>query len=379
MCQYGGLFIILCDKSYSYTKHSALYVDANCHSINICSNVTKTSVFPLRGSQRGSWNIFDGMIIIVFYTFEGYSSGFVDFTITRGEECFGHNLILSDGRSPMFWDDMAEYASDASSLYCSDVWIMTSIDNSEPSPFGNFTFTLNHTQLPFPAADRFTMTVSSSLIVQSSFFVFDENDISMDVCMLNVQNTLSPENYTFTVPLFTHNASSVNASEWTVFKITYTGCDEYPLLAIRVQFSEYRICSPGISHQLVNGIMDGSITEIYVLNDSVSDVYLPRYHPYDYIYRSTFQSYDSIFTRQTCRALVKERTCSPSTFSYQIIRIHYHPERSVVMPHEIDIALKRKNNCSIQCTLDIGILEYIKSNGTSRSRYYEWRGIYRIT
>ena len=201
-------------------------------------------MLPLIDRQIGAWNMGDAVKWIAFYTFKGYSSGFVYLTVTPDEECVGHNLILSDSQPPIYSDDTRKRSTQASSLYCTDVWFINAIEKLKPLPLGNFTFTLDHTQLTFPVADQFTMVTSSSVIFQSSFFVFDENNISVEVSMLNMLNTLSPENYTFTVPLFTQNEYALNTSEQTVFKITYTGCDEYPLLAIRVHFSEHRICSP---------------------------------------------------------------------------------------------------------------------------------------
>ena len=89
-------------------------------------------------------------------------------------------------------------------------------------------------------------------------------------------------------------------------------------------------------------------------------------------------AYDS-YNRGTCRALIPGHKCSPLISHYQIIRIHYQPHKSLVLPHEIDISMKKTVNCSIKCSLDIGILEYMDINDTIISRYHEWKRIYRLT
>ena len=41
--------------------------------------------------------------------------------------------------------------------------------------------------------------------------------------------------------------------------------------------------------------------------------------------------------------------------------------------------MKKTINCSIKCSLDVGIMEYIIIDKTQISRYHEWRRIYRVT
>ena len=79
-----------------------------------------------------------------------------------------------------------------------------------------------------------------------------------------------------------------------------------------------------------------------------------------------------------CRVLLVGSTYSVAS-SNEIIRIHYRPHKSLTVPHEVDISVKKTLNCSIKCSLNIGILEYFDGNNTQKLRYHEWRAMYRLT
>ena len=181
------------------------------------------------------------------------------------------------------------------------------------------------------------------------------------------------EKVNFSVPLSTDHIDSFNSSMFTVFSVSYSGPDRFPIFAIRVQFIEDVICSTddrdSTSFQLYR--------RIYIIKD-VLDVYLPHDHPVKelYYYATT---YDYGYNMGTCRALIPGHECSQSTSHYQIIRIHHNAHKSLVIPHEIDISMTKTVNCSIECSLDIGILEYTHINDTLRFRYHEWRRMYRLT
>ena len=106
-------------------------------------------------------------------------------------------------------------------------------------------------------------------------------------------------------------------------------------------------------------------------------MYLPRNHPYQEL-ADLLLEYEG-YNRGTCRALISGYKCSQLISHYQIIRIYHQPHKSLLLPHEIDISLKKTINCSIECSLDIGIWEYMYTNDTIRSRYHEWKRIYRLT
>ena len=107
------------------------------------------------------------------------------------------------------------------------------------------------------------------------------------------------------------------------------------------------------------------------------DVYLPKNHPYQIIPNPLVHLWG--YNQGTCRILIVGSICSPLASHYQIIRIHYSPHKALISPHEIDISLKKVFNCSIKCSLNVGIWEYMDINNKTRSRYHEWQGIYRLT
>ena len=120
--------------------------------------------------------------------------------------------------------------------------------------------------------------------------------------------------------------------------------------------------------------IQGNIQRIYNTN---LDVYLPQTHPYQSIVSPDLRLFG--YNQGTCRILIVGSTCPPLVTHYQIIRIHYSSHRTLISPHEIDISLKKALNCSIKCSLNVGILEYMNGNKTMRSQYHQWRGIYRLT
>ena len=379
-CQYGGLFVVMYHGNSNISDPSLSY-------IRICSNVTDKIILPINSTNQEYLENYrlKYRVGVIFITFQGYSSGYVDLTITIDQECFGQNMLISRGPSCnnyiYFWTDKKFHRIQREITYCTDVWLLNDIDIFESSPFENCTFTLDHAQLGFPV-NAYKMITYSSLIHQSTTYVdFDGiNLLSMDVDILtyiDIETSLITDNITFSVPVLNQSEYIFNYSSYTDFKISFSGYDQFPKFAIRVQFIENRICSPGYVLP-ANG--DDSDLYLYSSNivykiENISDVYINPHYLFD-----EFLPFirHSGYNRGVCRTLVVGSTCSLAS-SNEIIRIHYSPHKSLTVPHEVDISMKKTMNCSIKCSLNIGILEYIDGNNTRTIRYHEWRATYRLT
>ena len=270
------------------------------------------------------------------------------------------------------------------------MWLLNNIGEAETSYFENCSFAVDHSILPFPSGP-FKMIISTLFNMHTSFGSVSTDvsglgyiNVEMDV-LQNFPIHTTTEKVNFSVPLSTQHIDNFNLSIFTVFHVSYSGPDIFPILAIRVRFIENVICSPQerndptTSHWLFQNV-DHPLRypKIYIV-ENVLDVYLPRNHPYQ-----ALSAYNDLlmyhgYNRGTCRALISGHLCSQLESHYQIIRIHHQPHKSLVLPHEIDISMKKTVNCSIKCSLDIGILEYMDINDTRRSRYHEWKRIYRLT
>ena len=372
MCQYGGLFVSKIDY---HDKPSDEY-------FKICSNVTDTKTIPIHYSV-GELNA------IVFITFPGYSSGMVDLTFKQDFFCFGQTTSISRGPScSEYWNTWYDYDtpfptgvnnSNWKHIQCNDVWLMNDIAVYESIPYENCSFALDHSKLAFPVGP-FKMITSSSFIPRSTFTMttskespLGELSIEMDI-LKNFPISTSTRKINISVPLMTEKTNTFNFSTYTVFKTKYSGNDQFPMFAIRIQFIEHSICSPNNYDRLS---YDTLYSKIYTTDENTLDIYLLRDHPYNEL--SEYLQYYAGYNRGTCRVLIPGHNCSKLISHHEIIRIHYYPHGSLVLPLEIDISMKKTINCSIKCTLDIGILEFMHINNTRRSRYHEWIGIYRLT
>ena len=109
ICEYGGLFIF---SRSTFGTLTDLY--------SICSNITRESVLPFE-----YYHTF-GMLMI-FVTFEGYSSGSLDLSITKEQECVGLNYLYSYHILDIpeaSTGDPIDYATDkAESTMRTDVWV----------------------------------------------------------------------------------------------------------------------------------------------------------------------------------------------------------------------------------------------------------------
>ena len=364
-CQYGGLFII-----------QASYFFGHYEYFKVCSNITEEISFPIHRARFA--------YRLIFITFHGYSSGFIDLILSRDEACSGENIAISRGPSNInsrsTWEDPNFSPPSVSGFIgmttnCADVWLLNNIGVAETSPFKYWYFDLDHSELAFPVGP-FKIIISTMFIIQPSF-----NNMVMDISSLGYIKVeidvvkdfpihATTEKGNFSLPLLTQHIDTFNSSIFTTFHVSYSGSDRFPIFAIRVQFIEHVIC-------LGNTNMVTTLYPTTVLIEDVLNVYLPRNHPLKQLLHDLLDK--DGYNRGTCRAIISGHKCSQSISHYQIVRIHYQPHKSLVVPHEIDISMKKTVNCSVECSLDIGILEYMHINVTRRFRYHEWRRIYRLT
>ena len=224
-CQYGGFF-----RDNHYTKTARKY-------FKICSNVTKESSIS---NNQGGWYI--------FITFQGYSSGFIELAIS-GDICLKYNIEISRGpscnnvQSPVW-----QLFEDNKQVTCSDVWLLNNIGNAETSHFENCSFAVDHSRLSFPSGP-FKMIISTLFNMHTSFSSVTTDvsglgyiNVEMDV-LQNFPIHTTTEKVNFSVPLSTQHIDNFNLSIFTVFHVSYSGPDRFPILAIRVQFIENMICT----------------------------------------------------------------------------------------------------------------------------------------
>ena len=248
------------------------------------------------------------------------------------------------------------------------MWLLNNIGKVETSHFENCSFAVDHSRLLFPSAP-FKMITSTLFNFHSSFSGLSTDitglgyiNVEMDVFQnFPVHTTTEKVNFSVPLNLSTQYTDNFNLSTFTMFHITYSGPDRFPILTIRVQFMEDSICLS--KHGLLATMTYGSpvYPKQYIAGGPLV-VYLPRDHPREEL-AVYLMAYDG-YNRGTCRALITCQKCSPLISHYQIIRIHHQPHKSLVLPHEIDISLKKTVNCSVECSLDMGILEYMYINDT---------------
>ena len=214
---------------------------------------------------------------------------------------------------------------------------------------------------------KYKMIIYSCFVYQSDFLLNStatsplEMDIEMNA-FVNLQSKLDTTNFSFSVPFSMTNEYIFDSPFYTTFKIMLLMYDKFPTFAIRVQFIETRICTPqhSIDHIYVPEMYKVGHDFIHRIGDNISDVYLSPRHPYDQL-ATTLYFYEG-YDHGTCRIIVSKHKCSLLKPQYQIIKIHYHPHKTLVTPQEVDSSLKKTPNCTIACALDIGILEYSNSN-----------------
>ena len=363
-CQYGGLFVLKTPDTTEY--------------FTICTNVKNRLVIPFtayKGDARGTlfdW-ISEGIMgMVIFITFPGYSHGFIHLTTESDTDCYGTNFAIARGPSCnnhiTAWDD--DFGINVQGKQCTDLWLMNDIDYFAPSPFENCLFVFDHAQLGTLLGPFKMIAGSSTSVVYSRTFLVNAKsntwvgNMNVEINIIKyLQDKTNMIKENFTVSLLTKNEYHFKSVAFTVFSITFSFREQFPLYAIRIMFAEDMICKDA-----------DNILQLY---DSNLDVYLPNHHPYR-IFPDRLEHLWG-YNQGKCRILIVGSLCSPLVSHYQIIRIHYSPHKSLISPHEIDISLKKVSNCSIKCSLNVGILEYMDINSTVRSWHHEWQGIYRLT
>ena len=369
-CQYGGLFVM----NLNGTEY-----------LKVCTDVKKKLVIPYTSTINGDGRSDDHnfIIVIIFITFPGYSSGFIDLISGPDQDCYGTNLAISRGPSCnnyyTIWDDSGLYVWDVKNYkikQCTDLWLINDIDYFESSPFENCDFVFNPSQLP-NLVGQFEM-ITSAVTSVTYYESFPVNSQSATLGNMNVKMVIFEEpqintsatKANVTTALFAANKYSFKSAISILFTTNFSFNEQFPLFTIRMKFTANIICS---NPPHARGHDTSKVIRIY---NSNMDTYIPRDHPFQEVMSS---SGNRGYTKGTCRVLVVGQACSSLFSNYQIIRIHHSPHKTLVPRHEIDISTKKTMNCSIKCALNVGITEYIIFNNTQRSRYHEWRRIYRVT
>ena len=190
-CQYGGLFVVRITGRTEYFKS--------------CTHITRSFTMPIFRHD-----------FIVFITYQGYSSGFIDLTLTIDYECYGYKIAIS--RAPdcnnilKKWNDRTKDRGTVARQQCTELWLMNGLDYMEPSPFENCFFKLNHSLVPSLASPItiITGTVSSYLSyhVDSDINPF-RGDLNVEVNIFkSFYNRSATTKDTFTVPISMQNEYS---------------------------------------------------------------------------------------------------------------------------------------------------------------------------
>ena len=374
-CQYGGLFVLNYRDGDQYLK--------------ICTDVKKRLVISITvttdGDGRGVPTY--GSLVVVFITFPGYSSGLIDLTSEPDQDCYGTNVATSRGPSCnnyiTIWEDSGKVfhsRHDYKIKQCTNLWLMNDIDYFESSPFESCHFILDHAQLPhFVGPLKMITSALNSATYYDSVAVSSQTNATfgnMNVEMAILEEpqikTNSATKVNITVSIFTENEYSIKSAVSTVCLTNFSFHEQFPLFTIRIQFTGNIICSRNLKDKTSRRRM-GKVLRI---QSSDIETYMPRDHPFQGKAKTkNFAGYN----RGTCRIFVVGQVCSSFLSHYKIIRIRYSPHKSLLQRQEIDISMKKTMNCSIKCSLNVGIIEYIVINNTQRSIYHEWRRIYRVT
>ena len=372
-CQYGGLFVLGANGT-EYLK--------------LCADVRPSFTIPFNAFEGPAGG--GGPEYIVFATFHGYSSGSLHLTSGKDHGCSGLNIEFSRGPSCnnyiTIWDDLywRHYIwSSQPQSNCTDVWIMNDIDYFDPSPFENCTFVLDPDRVEFLTGSiKIITSVSFSISYPSASLVNSQRsvlpgDMNVELDMLKDIHRRTTTRASFSAPFLTQNEYEFNSVGRIVFKINFSVYDKFPAFAIRIQILTQTkfICHK--ENTIYNRYSPYPPYFIYRMENSNVDVYLPRDHPY-----SPYAHHNSLmykYNRGMCRVLIIGQVCSCLVSHYDIIQIHYYPHKSLISPHEINISFKKTLNCSIKCSLDVGIFEYMDTDNQRKLRYHEWRGIYHLT
>ena len=310
------------------------------------------------------------------------SHGSANLTISYDPDCIGWNYMSTlslqcfqkDG-----WYNWKDHSNEKTySPTCSDFWLTHYVtDVLNPSELENCIFSFNlKNKLRHPVGS-FKFMISGLIFYNNSTSVISlhkksyfnmiiesvsRRDFSFNPTKKNIFNLRLP---TPSKQTFLFNP----VSNFHV-KFNYTGPFQQLIFVIRMQIVENVICTSVEDHLPLD------ITQIYTLNNNISDVYLSRIYPYNgYMIKS--MNYTG-HNRGSCRVLLKGQSCSHSS-SYKVIQIHYRPNIKLEAAHRVQISMKRTASCAFRCPLNVKIWKVSVTDNIRQLHFHEWRGIYHLT
>ena len=390
-CQYGGLFIVFYPRKNTDFWHGSRHIKLPRSYYRLCSNVTTENTFPYISMAGGS------NILIVFQTFKGYSSGFVDISIPIDKECYGENVLFTSDeehigisgvcnereQSSLSWNDnMESVQQKTTGTYCTDIWLSHNIISlgAGRKLFPNCSFDLSagfnaHQKLGLLGSVR--LAVSSSIIYPSLSYMDHKDTEYFNMDML--VNTLED----FPVSSDTvETHTSVNLLNETEYLFNFISkiyltvrhrAKDAPIFAVRMRILTDLACGSALYDNF------SGIYPVHKVSSDTSTVMLSQYFPHNALLYILLNKTGHI--HGPCRILFDSRSCSQA--QSQTLQIYFRPEYGnflkKVRMHKIDVSLKAVR-CLTDCYLNIGIWEQLETE-TARtgSCYHEWKNIYRLT
>ena len=373
-CHYGGLFMVF----HPRTK-SDLNRKLPKYYLRLCSNVTEDSNFPHISHADG------GTIFIVFQTFKGYSSGFIDMTIHVENDCYGRN-VLYQNKIDVFGDNVLEFIDNLNTLHqnqrmthCLDLWLLHNIMNwgSGRAIYTNCTFDLPDSY--YKLADlvgSVRLTISGSILYPSVSYI-DPNDLAHFTMTINAEtmkdypvNDTIIKSHTF-VNLFNQAKYSFNLINKMSFRVRH-GEKYAPIFAVRIQFLADLLCGS----LLHNNFSD--YYPVYKLNSDFSNVFVSKYYPSNTVVHILLNKTGHI--HGPCRMVVEGQNCSHT--GYQVQKIHFqsfYAFTKTIITHKVDVSLMTEG-CSANCSMGIEIWEIFDVELKGKRVYsHKWNKIYRLT
>ena len=355
-CEYGGLFIFEQDKSGDLTDVRIM-----------CSNTTTEIILPYE--QKPGYRM-----VIIFVTFPGYSSGFVDLIITKEKNCIGpnHEFMYPNMESPhKLGDEMNHYTDAPQSTQCTDIWLTVNLRLQEWFIFTELKYIQSkYTERIMGSFDMITSAYLVSLTTYHTHLNAMSN-IYIDFIALHYKDypfDLATDIIHIIIPHWQISKHSFEPSVNMGFYVNYSGHDYYPALALRIQFLQNLTCTS----LLYNGFP--KITSPIHKLSKVSDVYVSEYFAYNKILLNVLGYWGRHMG--SCRLLVLGQECFSQQLHYDVIRLHYDPS-ILDTAYDVGVSMEKTPNCSTHCSLDIGIWEVIVPS--QKMRYHEWRNVYLVT
>ena len=367
--------------SYACTYDNGLYIYyAYCRGCDtffeqyICISTYSEIRLPSRMESSSS-------VIVVFKTFDGYSDGWVNFTIYQDINCIGMNYVgftyycyenFIDILLHTYFKDHTKITSQ--SEICTDYWLIhDSMTPLNPSELAGCIFRLKAFNV-----GSFTLTLTCSVAYENLASVAGSHEtnyfnMTIEADTINdfpLNLTIEKTKYTLKLPTTVRRSFFFNPASNLHIKLNYSGDFEQFMFVLGMQITQNAICKTVEDYRSID------VAQMYRLNSDISHVYLSALYPYNgYMIKS--RKYTG-HNRGSCRVLVKGQSCSHS-LSYRVIRIHYWPNKKLLAAHRIHISTKRSLDCSVLCTLNVAIWEIIDTGSGTRLLYHEWRRIYHLS